>query len=646
MVAPVSAHLGEGVEDIPRMGPVNLDGPCQSLLIAPPHHVGNNEVESQRNLSTTLGILVDSAWRSLEEKAMRTVLVALCLVSITLCALAATPSGGTLSAPASGQTSGVSWVGGPYTAVTADPSLCTGATCDMYTLQVSVPTTFYSSNPQYVVQVGLNWTSNTNDFDLYIYDGAGNTVCSSAQGMTNFELADCGQLPSGIYAVQVVAFATVNAPYSGNATLGPEPTSPLGKARYKSGNFAFSKPQTLPGPNDLIFGVQGLEARVRTDALGNIYTAAIQGVPAGTDVWKSMDGGNSFQYLGQPDGAQAAAAEARGLGAGGGDEDLAIASTGNVYVNSLWLGSSTQSTSTDGGNTWLVNPFSSDLPLVDRQWIAANGASDLYLTYKQLGVLLVGSESIFVAKSFDGGITWPQIRPVTTPELGIQPGDQGNIEVAPSGNIYTVFFGSTGNTLYIARSTDGGKSFIVKLVYTAAPGTSLVNVFPSLAIDRAGSLYISFSDSHSVFLTVSQDQAATWSVPVRVSNGSGTKSAIGPWITAGDPGKVNITWWGTSSASNNDTTAQWRIFFSQSQNALASIPTFVQTTVTGVMHQGAICTNGTGCASGTRNLAEYFAPGLYLDGSEMINYADDYNNSSPLATFTRQVSGSTIISSK
>ena len=142
---------------------------------------------------------------------MRTVLVALCLVSITLCALAATPSSGTLSAPASGQTSGVSWVGGPYTAVTADPSLCTGATCDMYTLQVSVPTTFYSSNPQYVVQVGLNWTSNTNDFDLYIYDGAGNTVCSSAQGMTNFELADCGQLPSGIYAVQVVAFATVNA---------------------------------------------------------------------------------------------------------------------------------------------------------------------------------------------------------------------------------------------------------------------------------------------------------------------------------------------------------------------------------------------------------------------------------------------------
>jgi hypothetical protein len=142
-----------------------------------------------------------------------------------------------------------------------------------------------------------------------------------------------------------------------------------------------------------------------------------------------------------------------------------------------------------------------------------------------------------------------------------------------------------------------------------------------------------------VFLTTSKDQAATWSVPVRVSNGTDTKSAIGPWITAGDSGRVDITWWGTTAASNNDPAAQWHVFFSQSVNALASIPTFAQSEATGVMHAGAICTNGTGCASGTRNLAEYFAPGLYLDGSEMIVYSDDYNNASPLAVFIRQTGG-------
>ena len=35
-------------------------------------------------------------------------------------------------------------------------------------------------------------------------------------------------------------------------------------------------------------------ALVRTDAVGNIYAAAIEGVPAGTDAWKSMDGGKTW----------------------------------------------------------------------------------------------------------------------------------------------------------------------------------------------------------------------------------------------------------------------------------------------------------------------------------------------------------------
>jgi hypothetical protein len=178
-------------------------------------------------------------------------------------------------------------------------------------------------------------------------------------------------------------------------------------------------------------------------------------------------------------------------------------------------------------------------------------------------------------------------------------------------------------------------------VYTAT--SSLVNVFPSVAIDNASNVYIVYSDSHNVFFTVSKDQAASWSVPVRVSNGSASKSAIGPWITAGDAGKVNITWWGTTAASNNDPAAQWKVFFSQSLNATNAIPTFAQATITGVMHVGAICTNGTGCASGTRNLAEYFAPGLSLNGSELIVYSDDFNNANPVATFIKQTGGNRLL---
>ncbi|HWC15642.1 MAG TPA: hypothetical protein VG498_01440, partial [Terriglobales bacterium] len=271
-----------------------------------------------------------------------------CAIALPLAA--ATPSGGTLNAPASAdQSSSVTWNGGPYTGATADPSLCTTVTCDSYTLNVNVPATFYSSNPNYSIQVGINWGSSTNDFDLYVHDSSGNVVCSSGQGNTNFELADCGQLASGTYTVQVVAFTTVSATYNGNATLGPEPANPVGKARYKSGSFTWTNPILLPGPNDTVFGTQDIEPRVRADAVGNIYAAAIQGIPAGTDAWKSMDGGKTWSYLGEPDGAQAASAQARGGGLGGGDEDLAIGTSGLVYVNSLWLGSDTQSTSFNGG---------------------------------------------------------------------------------------------------------------------------------------------------------------------------------------------------------------------------------------------------------------------------------------------------------
>jgi hypothetical protein len=367
------------------------------------------------------------------------------------------------------------------------------------------------------------------------------------------------------------------------------------------------------------------------------------------DVWKSYDHGKSFTYLGQPDGTQvlATTGATTGVGLGGGDEDLAVGTSGNVYMNSLWLGSTTQASSFNGGSTWTVNPLASNIPGDDRQWIAAYGDTTLYLTYKQFGALQNGTLSIVVVKSTDGGITFPQITQVTTPVSGVQPGDQGNIVVDPrNGYVYNVFFDQTSTQVYLARSTDGGVTFSLKLVYQGPADTSLAHVFPAIAVDRAGNLHVVFSDGVNTYLTVSRDLGATWSHVVRVNNGAATRTAIQPWVVAGDAGKVDVTWLGSSATNFMDSSAQWRVYMSQSQNDLASVPAFAQSTVTGVVHVGPVCVNGLGCASGTRNLAEYWAPDVHLDGNALIVYPDDKNSGLPSGRartwFVRQTAGPTI----
>ncbi len=576
----------------------------------------------------------------------RLIVITITMLFTQFLILAATPSSGTLTTSANGGVANISWTGGPFTAVTADPSLCTSQSCDDFFLTVNIPPSFYTTNLNFSVQVLITWASLPNDFDLYVYDSTGALINSSTQGNTTFEDVDLGQLTTGTYNIQVVAYSTVNELYNGSATVGPPPADQLRLANYKNGNFLFTSPELMNAPSGLVLGVQDLEPRSAYDTSGNIYVAAIQGVPAGTDVWKSVDGGASFTYLGQPDGGQAASILAgRTPGAGGGDEDIAIGTAERIYVASLWLGSVTMCNSNSGGAAWLVNPLSTTVPLDDRQWIAPYKDKIVYMTFKQLGVLLAGTESIFVLKSFDGGLTFPQITEATLPQFGVQPDDQGNIVVDQNnGNVYTVFIGHPGNSVYIARSTDGGKSFTDLLVHQGPAGESFQNVFPIIAIDRGGNLHIVYSNGTNIYLTSSKDYGNNWTLPVRVNNGIQTKTALSPWIDAGDAGKVDIMWWATNSSDNLSDSALWKVYFAQTRNAFERTPVISENAATGIFHTGPICVNGTGCASGTRNLAEYASTTVYRDGNAMIVYPDDQHTTNPLTYFIKQTSGPIIVS--
>ena len=443
---------------------------------------------------------------------------------------------------------------------------------------------------------------------------------------------------------------------------------PTRHANHVPGTFSFSAPIELTGhPPSPAFFQQDIEPEIKIDIWGTIYVTAIQGVPGGTDFWKSTDKGASFVYLGQPDGAQdhCMPPDPQCAGLGGGDDSIEVSNGGYLYVSSLWLGNVTLSTSFDGGaggvapgQAWQVNPAATGTPPVpvsDRQWLAAYGPQTLYMTWDQAPA----NTGIWFTKSTDAGKTFSVptnlLGPSSISREYSMAVDQYN------GNIYFTYSPvNAPNQINMFRSTDGGASFTQLPVYTGPAGTSVENAFVSIAVDKGGNIHLAFTRSIGltartnahVFLMSSTDQGATWLPPVQVDSGANTQSTVMPWITAGSPGVVDITWYGSSSASPDAPPFDWHVFFAQTNNALDPNPTFTQVlAVPGQVHDAAICSQGGNCpggATGTRMLAEYYTITLDPEGNANIAYPNSIDNC-PSATcltntwFVKQTGGASAI---
>jgi hypothetical protein len=447
------------------------------------------------------------------------------------------------------------------------------------------------------------------------------------------------------------------------------PSAPI----YTTGSFTFSAPLELTGhPASPAFFQQDGEPEIKVDIFGNIYVTGIQGVPGGVDLWKSINKGTSFVYMGQPDGAQdhcQSLPQCNGLG--GGDDQIDVSSGGYLYVSSLWGGSVTMSTSYDGGTggvepgqAWQVDPAAATVGgLDDRQWVAAYGPQTLYLSY------LDATSGIDVQKSTDGGKTFgPPTQPYDVTSA-LFADEQGNMVVDQyNGNVYLTFIpNGANNQIYLARSTDGGATWSLTLAYDGPANTTNIGVFPILAVDRGGNLHLAFTNSNAtshanchVILTSTANPAAaspTWTTAVQIDSGSASNSSVMPWIVAGSPGIVDVTWLGSTAAQPGVVNSTWHVFFAQVTNALTGSPTIAQNQVeTAVMHNHSICFNGSGCAGAdpttggphtepeNRDMLEYYTMTLDPDGNAHIAYSDSVNNcpTSTCATnawFSKQTSG-------
>ena len=418
------------------------------------------------------------------------------------------------------------------------------------------------------------------------------------------------------------------------AAAGAHPV-PASKPRpHKGARFATfglaSTPPTRAGtvcPRSTACWNQALEPQIRADRAGTFYVSTENGLFEGTIAARSRDGGRRYASLPSPNALSRTLVP--GFAPGGGDTDLAVAPVKNrrgfynVYVASLTLANVDVSTSTNGGATWRLNPAAARIAGDDREWIAADGRSKVCISYHDLATFNVNVDC-----SFDAGASFEHAVPgaIDAAHLFLLQNNQiGNLAIDPRRHILyqpIVGIANVGETvcgllnlckyhaIWMAVSVDGGRTFTDYPVYVGpSPQVMYAHQFPSVAVDRAGNVYVVFSDDRTVYYSVSTDHGRSWSPPAAISRSPAT-TAIFPWVAAGDAGKLDVVYYGTSYADGGPPdryprSAAWFVYFAQNLNATKRGSRFTQVRATPVVHYGGVCEGGISC-TGNRDLFDDF----------------------------------------
>jgi hypothetical protein len=329
-------------------------------------------------------------------------------------------------------------------------------------------------------------------------------------------------------------------------------------------------------------------------------------------VFRSTDGGATFVQT---------PASLRANLPGGGDSDISIdPATGALYMTDLWLGSSTVSSSTDKGQSWIANPVQGTV-VQDRQWIATTGNQVVYHATHQI------PSGLIVSKSIDGGLTFPiQV-------LAATPLDQTGC-VCPPGNLIAepasgllgtadkvglVYATSTGGVGF-ARSSNGGLTYTNTAV-SPASSADTGQAFPVVADAGNGKLSAVWleviGNTSRIQYNSSNDFGATWGTPRTLVSGG---ASVYPWVDARG-GKVAVSLYHTSTSgtpSGVPASTQWFESYVESTDGGATFSSLITADPT-VAKTGIICTGGINCSS-DRELGDFQQVTIDPQGRANLTY--------------------------
>jgi hypothetical protein len=546
---------------------------------------------------------------------------------------------------------------------TADPSSTINVTAT-----AEVPTNDIAVNLVHAGQIVHSEDTGVGQ-ETFVYDvsaTAGGTytvqVCKSPNPATPFEPAGGPYPYDGVFTDVDVATPSTPIPPPGSIT-NPVTMSPV--ASYAAWNAKFSSatvvdPQRTEGePIDAI------------DSDGTFWESGPWGTTTNNSfIHRSTNDGQEFHIVAdtglRPD-----------LPPGGGDTDIAFDDQGNVYFADLeGLANLGTSVSHDNGMAWTKNPAAVQNTTVDRQWYAvdngtSSSASDntIFLAFHETGVgtFIYSSPGSTGPNDPVGGLVWQNsatlpgaLQPVAgdavCAKLHFDPVLRNLYYACNEGDHIRVSVGHVG----VGQRT--GISYTNYDGPATPGGGSVLSLFPALATDKAGHVYIAWIDgsNFNLYYASSTDGGKSWSAPVRVNSGPSVTNEF-DWAQAGNAGQLALAWYGNAKAvpGGSDgmpsaladegaaTAYPWYGYAALVTGADTAKPKILQARFTAKpMHYGDICNAGLGCTTNPtadRQMADFFGFALAPNGGLRIVYNDTTNEFDGAGLFaTRQIAGTAV----
>jgi len=556
---------------------------------------------------------------------------------------ASSPSGATINPTA---TTPVTWVGtapggGALNApldLIAPEQLCQeGLNCDTFTLTVGGTAADWSGK---LIRIKIEWLLPVTDYDLYIHkdSNSGPVVASSGRGATSptepLTWEDTTIDPSvngvGVYTVRAVYYAaTLADQYRGSATIetkpGPQPTPPPSSEtapRYLNyqappalGNSAGEPTIGVNWNSGAAMFVASLQTlRVKWDDTASPAPATWEDVSATNTSLTSLD---PILFT---------------------DSDAGPNRTNRTFVSQLLGKASAVSFTDDDGATWTISQGSGINSGVDHQTIGGGPyAKNVDGTLKGGAIQLPGlngqiypnaiyyaSQDIGlaeIARSDNGGLTFGVAIPMWT--LAQCDGLHGHIKVAPDGTVY-VPNKSCGGKQGVAVSEDNGLSWSIRTVEDSTSG----DTDPSVGIGADGTVYFGYADGDGhARVAVSHNHGVTWEHVQDVGAAQGVQNTVFPAVIAGDSDRAAFFFLGSTTAGANGRQTDrsfpgtWFGFIATTYDGGVTWVT-ANASPNDPVQRGVICTSGTACPDGTRNLLDFNDLTVDKQGRVLAAYAD------------------------